>query len=501
MGRETELKLALAGHGWRAFSRHPLLREAIAGPHTQTLRNLYFDTADFMLRQHRVALRLRRAGRQWLQTVKCASAASGGLSSRPEWEQAFTGQFDFSMIEDSALRRLLEDLRDRGALTAVFDTRFERREWRFRAGEGELLLMADRGSIEAGGHRETISELELELSGAPIEALFDCAGRLAATLPLRAESRSKAQRGYDLIEGLRPVVVRAGRSPISKAHGTAGAFRAVALDCIAHYQANEVGALQSEGPEFIHQMRVALRRLRSALRLFAPALPEGAAADLAARLRALAGDLGELRDRDVLDSELLAPLLAADANEDSKPDADMLRLAAGLHGAREQVRERAIAALQDGRQARLMVALLDTLHRLPDDGDDGLRRLAHKRLARAHRRMVDTARHAVAGDVRALHALRIEVKRLRYAIEFFAPLFGPRKVRRALGALAEAQEQLGFLNDLSQAGPRLLAVAGTDPALLAAVARIAAHHMPRYRKMVGDAPKFIKRLVRMPLPD
>ena len=90
MAQEIELKLALAEQGWRSFSRHPALREAAEPPRTQTLRNLYFDTVDLALRRQRVALRLRRAGRQWLQTVKCASSARAGLSSRPEWEQPFS---------------------------------------------------------------------------------------------------------------------------------------------------------------------------------------------------------------------------------------------------------------------------------------------------------------------------------------------------------------------------------------------------------------------------
>lgn len=495
MAQEIELKLAMADAGWRAFSRHPLLREAIAHPHTQTLRNLYFDTPDLALRRQRVALRLRRAGRRWLQTVKCASASRAGLSSRPEWEQPFSGHFDFSAIDDPALRTELETLRDRGVLITVFDTTFERREWRFRAGGGELLLMADRGHIIAGERCETISELELELAGAPVDTLLDFAARLAATLPLRAESRSKAQRGYDLMTGAALEPVRAGRSPIDPEGSAADAFRAVALDCIAHYQANEHGALHSDAPEFIHQMRVALRRLRSALRVFAPALPEGSADDLAQHLRALAGELGELRDRDVLQSELVAPLLGTTATP------ELNELARTLHAIRSEVRERVIRALQDGRQARLMIALLDALHRLNERQDaPTLAALARKRLARAHTRMIAAARLARSGDIAALHALRIDVKRLRYALEFNLPLLHANRARRALETLAAAQEQLGFINDLSQAGPRLLAAAGSDPARLAAVAQIAAHHMPRYRKIVDEAPKLLKRLERLPRP-
>lgn len=493
MAQEIELKLALAEQGWRSFSRHPALRDAAEPPRTQTLRNLYFDTADLALRRQRVALRLRRAGRQWLQTVKCASSARAGLSSRPEWEQPFSGHFDFSQIEDAALRSELEALRDRGALSAVFDTDFERREWRFSAGGGELLLMADRGHILAGGRRETISEIELELAGAPVEALLELAARLAETLPLRAESRSKAQRGYDLMAGAEPAPVRAGRSPVDTDGSAAAAFRAVALDCIAHYQANEHGALHSDAPEFIHQMRVALRRLRSALRVFAPALPT-AAGTLATHLRALAGELGELRDRDVLQTELLAPVIA------SKPDVALLDIERALLSARTASRDRVLAALQDGRQARLMIALLSLLQQPDSEEAPSLRKLAHRRLAGAHRRMIRAVRSARSGDIEALHALRIDVKRLRYALEFFLPLLDAECARQALDTLSEAQESLGFINDLSQAGPRLLAAAGEDAALLSAVSRIAAHHMPRYRAAVEAAPRLLRRLEQLPPP-
>lgn len=148
-----------------------------------------------------------------------------------------------------------------------------------------------------------------------------------------------------------------------------------------------------------------------------------------------------------------------------------------------------------------MIALLDVLHRLDERQDaPTLAALAKKRLARAHTRMVAAARLARSGDIAALHALRIDVKRLRYALEFNLPLLHANRARRALEALAAAQEQLGFINDLSQAGPRLLAAAGSDPARLAAVAQIAAHHMPRYRKIVDEAPKLLKRLERMPRP-
>ena len=95
MAEEVELKPALAeGHHSR-FLRHPLLKQAVER-HVETLDNLYYDTRELSLRRRGIALRLRRKGRDWLQTVKLAGSSAAGLSSRPEWEAPYMGHFDFS---------------------------------------------------------------------------------------------------------------------------------------------------------------------------------------------------------------------------------------------------------------------------------------------------------------------------------------------------------------------------------------------------------------------
>jgi inorganic triphosphatase YgiF len=105
MGNEVELKLALDEAHQARFLRHPLLRRATAR-HTETLDNIYYDTGDLSLRRHGIALRLRRQGKLWLQTVKLAGTAAAGLSSRPEWETPYRGHFDFSAIEHGRTARL-----------------------------------------------------------------------------------------------------------------------------------------------------------------------------------------------------------------------------------------------------------------------------------------------------------------------------------------------------------------------------------------------------------
>ena len=95
MSQEVELKLTLPRKALPALRRHPLIAGAAKQGNAATLDNTYFDTPDLALKARKVAVRTRRSGRVQLQTVKCAAESAGGLTQRPEWEQAFSGSFDF----------------------------------------------------------------------------------------------------------------------------------------------------------------------------------------------------------------------------------------------------------------------------------------------------------------------------------------------------------------------------------------------------------------------
>ncbi len=496
MAEEVELKLALAESHQSRFLRHPLLKQAIER-HVDALDNIYYDTADLALRRRGISLRLRRRGRDWLQTVKLAGSSTGGLSSRPEWETPYTRHFDFSLVDQSAVREWLQRPKLLARIVPICETRFRRITWKFPAAPGAVLLTLDRGWIIANGRREAISEVELELAEAPVHAIFALATQLAQRVMLTPSVLSKAERGYRLHTGAPSVPFKAGTVPLLAAMPPFEAFRRIALACLEHLQQNHAGALSSDDPEYIHQMRVAARRLRAALRLFAPVLPDGFGEPLRAPLSALMQQLGRARDLDVLLAEITDPVLAALPNEPRLP-----ALASDITNRRYTARASAIAMLAAPDYGRMLLTALESLHAKPaaEPATIVLQSFAAERLKRLRNKVRRLAAAARIDDPESLHALRIGVKRLRYALEFFSPLAPQHASHRILKQLAALQDTLGQLNDLSNAGAMLMDCAGDDPRLREAVTLIGGWHGPHYASLQARVSHELAGLARLRLP-
>jgi indole-3-glycerol phosphate synthase len=201
MAREIELKLAVPDG---ALAPLAAWLDANAQPRGEAeLLNIYLDTPDHALARSRAALRLRRKGGQWLQTLKTAGSSAGGLAVRNEWETPVDGEaIDLSRLPPEA-RAVLEPLA--GRLAPVFRTDFRRRTWLIRAGDGDIEAALDRGTITvpaSAAVREPIQELELEWlsgdAGLAAQALHALGERLRAIAPLVPSDASKAARGYRL---------------------------------------------------------------------------------------------------------------------------------------------------------------------------------------------------------------------------------------------------------------------------------------------------------------
>ncbi|GAO37026.1 adenylate cyclase [Sulfuricella sp. T08] len=458
---EVELKLLIDPADIPRLRRHPLLKALCpSGPKTRKLTSVYFDTDDFVLKNQDIALRVRRSGRQWIQTVKGGGSVQAGLHQRDEWEEPVAHSTpDFTKIVDPGLIRLFasDDLRQR--LHSVFVTEFNRTVWLLKTEAGDQVEMAlDQGEIRSDQSSATICEVELELRVGNPAVLYELALALLEAVPLHPENASKADRGYALCAPQdAPLPVKATAPEMGCEMTVDAAFRAIAWNCIDQLQDNRNRLRQGYDPELVHQMRVAVRRLRSALSLFGAAAQGIKDAALTAELRWLVGELGPARDWDVFLSEMLPPVVTALPREEGL---------VWLHRQAEKIcrekREQACVAAAGQRYNEIMLRLGAWLWRAPwrtttvaADLDMPVSTFASKMLDRRCRQVSRRGRHLNALTVAQRHVLRIAVKKLRYAAEFFFGLYPGKATKRYIQALSRLQDEFGALNDQAVAGTLL----------------------------------------------
>ncbi|MDE3739181.1 CYTH domain-containing protein [Pseudomonas resinovorans] len=203
MNKETEIKLRASRETLEALRDHPLLKKRNkSGWERRELFNQYFDTPERDLAQARVALRLRRDGEQFIQTLKTRGQSVAGLSERNEWDWYLDkAKLDPKKLTDDCWPASLAEL-DKKQLKPIFTTDFnrDRAEIAWGRGKAKVVIEAalDLGKVIAGKQQEEICELELELRQGEPEALLELAAELAADLPLMPCDISKAERGYRL---------------------------------------------------------------------------------------------------------------------------------------------------------------------------------------------------------------------------------------------------------------------------------------------------------------
>ena len=447
MAVETELKLRIAPGQLVRLKRHPLLKTlATTRTATRRLYNVYYDTPQLDLHKSAMALRLRHAGRQWLQTLKGGGEVQAGLHQRNEWETPADGEaLDFTALEAGG-KRLPNAVRKR--LQPVFVTDFSRTSRMLIFGGAEIELCMDSGKIRAGRRTRPISELELELKSGEPAQLFKLALALLDIVPLEVEYISKAEYGYRLFAQVKPAVTKAVAPNLAQCLDVPCALQAMIGSCLVHLQANVPGAVRKLDDEYLHQVRVALRRLRVALGMAKIFRADDELAALRADVAGLCVELGLSREWDVFMTQTLAPVHAR------------LPGHAGLRGVsrasaklRGQHHAKVRDALQSQDSQRLLLRFGAWMHgdywrRLAADGL-ALPRFGAQILEKRSKQVARRGRGLADADASQLHALRIACKKLRYSAELFTSLFGAAKTRRYLAALAQLQDILGILNDIA----------------------------------------------------
>lgn len=443
MAIETELKLSLSLSAASQLMQHPLL--SCVEPQKHHLVSTYFDTPDGRLRAQRIVVRYRRKGTEWLLAVKTAGALSAGLAQRGEWECPGTlGEFDFSHVDDLSIRQSVESARPK--LQAVFTTDFTRHAWLIEDKGGRKVEVAlDRGWINAQDRRERICELELELLSGPLSTLFEIVRQLQETLLLHPEVRSKSERAYRLAAGGPLAPVKSSVVPLTQGMRTTDAFRMIVSSCLSQLQGNELGVCNTDQPEFIHQARVGIRRLRSAIRLWEPLLPEDFVARFEPLWQNVARNLGDARNWDVFASETLPAL-----NNKFSGRAELEKLTRYAQRRCASCRRAARRLFKSSDYSRLLIEFAAELVNLQDEGGK-IEKFVPRCLSKRAKRVDERAAMAVSGDDAVRHRLRVAFKQLRYALEFFVPILDKPAFLGYHQAASSLQELLGSLNDLAVA--------------------------------------------------
>ncbi|WGD56609.1 CHAD domain-containing protein [Bradyrhizobium sp. CB1650] len=487
---EIELKLLVDADRMAHFNAAPIIaanaRNKGARKH---LKSVYYDTPEQTLRRGSLSLRVRRNGARFVQTVK-AEAADDPLR-RGEWEASVP-----SMVPDLALAMplipaKLRDGLESQPLEAVFTADIHRHARIIELPSGTVEVAFDQGVLKAGDRSMPVSEIELELKSGSVSTIYEIALRLAEHGTVRPSIRSKSERGFDLAAGTPPSAKRPRKIRLDSSVALDEAFATILRSCFHHLLQSLPAAEDGRNPEGVHQLRVSLRRLRSALDLMRSVGSLSNLNPLRSEVKWLAQNLSAARDWDVFQLQTL-PVIAKACPAVAGFDA-LEEVAAGR---RSEAYRRAREALDDRRCANFAIGLggwIEARGWRNDVASEDLGRLAEpavnfaeRILSEQHAKVLKRGRRFKSRDAEQLHRLRLATKRLRYISEFLLPLFEDRKsARRFSRRLAALQEELGAFNDMAITASLLDGVGAETPDSATAVAAIAGWQA---RASVGIAP-------------
>ena len=415
---EVELKLAASAADLPELKRALVEMASTSTSSQARLVSTYYDTPNLALKRQGLTLRVREHGDRFIQTVKTGDPG-GDLLTRGEWEDELA-----ESRPDPEAAQSGEHLPDgiAGDLKPLFATDVTRMTFAIEPAPATRIEAAiDQGEIRAagGGETEPISEIELELKSGDAAALYDVALQLLDVAPIRIEPRSKSERGYRLGEeaDAAPPVAHAEPVVLDPTMTVEAALQEIGRACLAHLLHNEAAALAMQ-PEGVHQMRVAVRRIRSAVSAFRKLLSAADRHRISDELGWLVDILGGARNLDVFATELLLPTRAALVYEAGIDD-----LAAALDRERSAAYQRVERAILSERYAAGMLRVShwfeargwrDGPARRPTLLTSPIGKLAPHLLDRRWREVRKRSKRFGQLTAQRRHKLRIAAKKLRY---------------------------------------------------------------------------------------
>ena len=495
LSEEIELKLLVDADRLADFNDAPVIATHAHNKGTRKhLKSVYYDTPERTLWRNGLTLRVRQSGARFVQTVK-AEIPDDPLR-RGEWEASVP-----SMAPDLALAmpfipaKLRADL-ERGPLEPVFKADVHRHQRMIDLPSGSIEIAFDQGLLKAGGRSMPVSEIELELKSGSRTAIYELALRLAEYGPVRPSIRAKSARGFDLAADAPPRARKPRKLRLDPSISLDDAFATILRTCLQHLLESLPAAEDGRDPEGIHQLRVALRRIRSAVDLMRTVVPLGKLEALRSEARWLAQNLSAARDWDIFYTKTLpavAQACSSIAGFDVLSELSEKRQLEAYRNAR--------TVLADRRCADFVIGLggwIEARGWRSDAGAAGLAQLtepalnfASRMLAAQQAKVLKRGRGFKSLDADQRHRLRLAAKKLRYIADFLLPLYGDRKsARRFSDKLSDLQKDLGSYNDIATTKSLIaeLGTAATDhggPAA-AAIAGWQAHAMVDVERSLRD---------------
>ncbi len=453
MTREIELKLTIPSDQIKEIAQLPLLKSlSIAPPKKQKLYSIYYDTPDLLLRNQRCSLRIRRISKQWIQTIKSGGNITAGLHQHNESEVTLNkAQPDFIHLQHTGIINPAQYHAVVKALKPIFITQFTRDTHTLKAEDGSIIeFCLDHGKITADQLDDNINEIELELKSGNPTQLFRFALEIAqlTDFPVQLENVNKAEKGYRLFTGTRTPPTKALPIEIATKTPLIDALSKILSGCLLQLTKNENGVLSSKNPEYLHQMRVAIRRLRSVFIIFKPLLVEQhqSITFFEHELKWLMHLLNPARNWSVFTNEVLPPIITHFPNAKSI-------IAIRKLGQKQlnQYTQQVQTHLQSKRYLEFILKLnlwiYDLHHDIKRVSSLSIGSFSRSYLLDQHSALTNTEKLEKTKPA-TLHALRIQIKKQRYAAEFFYSLYAKQVCfKRYVQLLAILQGALGSIND------------------------------------------------------
>lgn len=453
MHQETELKFVGTEDALATLRQSTLLQQLAGGRRAKTLvrRAIYFDSEDHLLRKAGYVLRVRNEGNGFSQTLK--KLGNGDVVTRPEFKSEVSDVApELEAIPDSRVRwRIIHLLKDK-PLAPVFEVDTRRTKLVLTRGKSLALEAAfDTGEIRLSrkpGESVPVSEFEVELVRGSADELFSVARQLTENLPLVLSVLSKADRGFRLARGEANAAFTSHGVKLSPAGSADDAVASIISEAL-HHMLNNVEVVRAGLAEGIHQMRVALRKLRIAISMLHPE-QRVALASISSEARDIARVLGEGRDLDVLLTDITYPVARSLGK-----DEEFSHLVHLIEAKREACHASIVELINSEKFRSFVIGVAAVTYQRPwlsiasehgtMEADAGAfaRRQVERRNRQVHR-AIRKAGKLKAADV---HELRIRLKKLRYTLDFFRSVLPARRAGRLLRLVTKLQSLLGDMND------------------------------------------------------